>query len=95
MITRPTPAPLPRASSDEAPAPEDSFASPSPAADTAPQPNGIRLAFSVKEAAQMLGVSEKTVRRLINRGLLRSSRAIRHLLIPRKAIERFLDETSM
>lgn len=53
----------------------------------------LRLAFSVKEAAEILGVSEKTIRRLINRRLLRASRALRHLLIPRKEIERFLEET--
>jgi excisionase family DNA binding protein len=60
--------------------------------DTASGPR-LRLAFSVKEAAQILGVSEKSVRRLVDRRLLRPSRALRHLLIPRKEIERFLDET--
>jgi excisionase family DNA binding protein len=54
-----------------------------------------RLTFSVKETADMLGLSEKTVRRLIARRLLRFSRALRHLLIPRKEIERFLDETTV
>src|SRR5713226_9475902 len=54
---------------------------------------GSRLAFSVSEAAEILGVSEKTIRRLIARGLLKPSRALRHLLIPKKEIERFLDET--
>lgn len=54
----------------------------------------LRLAYSVKEAALILGVSEKSVRRLIDRGLIRPSRALRHLLIPRKEIERFLEETS-
>jgi excisionase family DNA binding protein len=52
-----------------------------------------RLAYSVAEAAQMLGVCDKTVRRLISRGLLRSSRALRHLLIPKKEIEKFLENT--
>jgi excisionase family DNA binding protein len=42
----------------------------------------------------MLGVSEKTVRRLTSRGLLRPSRALRHLLIPKKEIERFLEQTT-
>ncbi len=41
-----------------------------------------RLAFSVQETAQMLGVCDKSVRRLILRGLLRPSRALRHILIP-------------
>lgn len=61
------------------------------ATSTAPS---FRLAFSVKEAADMLGVSEKTIRRLISRRLLRASRALRHLLIPKKELERFLDETT-
>jgi excisionase family DNA binding protein len=52
-----------------------------------------RLAFSVKEAAALLGISEKSVRRLIDRGLIRSSRALRHLLIPKREIERFLQDT--
>ena len=52
-----------------------------------------RLAYSVAEAAQMLGVCERTIRRLVARGLLRPSRALRHLLIPKKEIERFLEET--
>lgn len=53
----------------------------------------LRLAFSVRETAEILGVSEKTVRRLISRGLLRPSRALRHLLLSRKEIERFLENT--
>jgi excisionase family DNA binding protein len=52
-----------------------------------------RLAYRVKETAQMLGISEKSVRRLIDRGLLRTSKALRHLLIPRHEIERFLRDT--
>jgi excisionase family DNA binding protein len=52
-----------------------------------------RLAYSVRETAAMLGVSEKSVRRLVVRGLLRPSRALRHLLIPRSEIERLLKVT--
>ena len=52
-----------------------------------------RLAYSIQETAQMLGVCTKTVRRLITRGLLRPSRALRHLLIPKTEIDRFLKET--
>jgi excisionase family DNA binding protein len=59
----------------------------------APPPGPPRLAFSVRETAAMLGVSEKSVRRLIARGLLRPSKALRHLLIPRAEIERFLSDT--
>jgi excisionase family DNA binding protein len=53
-----------------------------------------RLAFSVRETAETLGVSEKTVRRLVARRLLNPSRALRHLLISRKEVERFLTESS-
>ena len=54
-----------------------------------------RLAFSVKETAATLGVSEKTVRRLVARRLLNPSRALRHLLISKKEVERFLEHTTV
>lgn len=41
----------------------------------------------------MLGVCDKSVRRLILRGLIRPSRALRHILIPKDEIDRFLRET--
>jgi excisionase family DNA binding protein len=53
-----------------------------------------RLALSVRETAEALGLCEKTVRRLIRRGQLRASTALRHLLIPRSEIIRFLEQTS-
>jgi excisionase family DNA binding protein len=52
-----------------------------------------RLAFTIQETANILGVSSKTVYRLIERVLLKSSKALRHKLIPRTEIERFLKET--
>ncbi|MCP5524074.1 MAG: helix-turn-helix domain-containing protein [Verrucomicrobiales bacterium] len=52
-----------------------------------------RLAFSIQETAAMLGLSDKSVRRLIWRGLLHPSRALRHIRIPKDEIERFLRET--
>ena len=52
-----------------------------------------RLAYSLGETAEILGVSPATVRRLLLRGLLRSSNALRTKLIARKEIERFLVET--
>jgi excisionase family DNA binding protein len=55
------------------------------------QPAPERLAYSVQETAALLGVSDKTVRRLVDRKLLRVSRALRHLRIPKKEIERFLE----
>jgi excisionase family DNA binding protein len=53
-----------------------------------------RLAFTVNETAEMLGVSYITVHRLLKRGLLRSSFATRRKIISRVEIERFLKETS-
>lgn len=70
---------------------ETRTANPSAAIPTTQLP---RLAFSVREAAEILGISEKSVRRLIIRQLLHPSRALRHLLIPKKEIERFLEETA-
>ena len=55
-------------------------------------PSG-RLAYSIQETAQMLGVCDKSVRRLILRGLIRPSRALRHILIPKDELDRFLRET--
>jgi excisionase family DNA binding protein len=52
-----------------------------------------RLAFTVRETADILGVSYKTVHRLIKRGLLRNSKALRHKIIPAAEIKRFLEET--
>ena len=52
-----------------------------------------RLAYSLKETAAMLGICDKSVRRLIHRGLIRPSRALRHILIPKTEIERFLRDT--
>ena len=53
-----------------------------------------RLAFSMSETAKILGVSYISVHRLIKRGLLKSSTAVRHKLISKTEIERFLKETS-
>ena len=53
-----------------------------------------RLAFSVAETAEILGISKATVYRLIYRGLLRSSLALKRKIIARSEIERFLKDTS-
>ena len=53
-----------------------------------------RLAFTMRETAEILGVSYVTVHRLLQRGLLRSSLASRHKIISKVEIERFLKETS-
>jgi excisionase family DNA binding protein len=53
-----------------------------------------RLAYSMQEVASILGVSYITVHRLIARGLLKSSSALRHKLIPLSEVERFLKATT-
>jgi len=52
-----------------------------------------RLAYTMEETAKILGVSYITVHRLLKRGLLKSSTALRHKLIPASEIERFLKST--
>jgi excisionase family DNA binding protein len=52
-----------------------------------------KLAYSPEEAAQVLGVCRDTIYRLLKRGLLRSSSALRHKVIPHVEIERFLKAT--
>lgn len=53
-----------------------------------------RLAFSVKETAEILGISQPTVYRLLYRKLLKSSLALRNKMIAKTEIERFLKDTS-
>jgi len=50
-------------------------------------------ACTVAQAAQMLAVSEKTIRRLLVRGLLCSSKATRKKLISLSEIETFIERT--
>jgi excisionase family DNA binding protein len=52
-----------------------------------------RLAYTMEETAKILGVSYITIHRLLKRGKLRSSSALRHKLIPMSEIERFLKST--
>ncbi len=48
-------------------------------------------ALKLKDAARYLGgVSQITIRRLIDRGLIRPNRSLRHLLIPISELDRFL-----
>jgi excisionase family DNA binding protein len=52
-----------------------------------------RGALKLKDAAKYLGgVSIITVRRLIDRGLLKPNRSLRHILIPISELDRFLAE---
>lgn len=50
--------------------------------------------FSKKDAAEYLDVSERTVSRLIQRGLLTRSLGIRHVKISRASLERYESLTS-
>lgn len=56
------------------------------------KPTLPRLAFTMAETAEVLGISYISVHRLIKRGLLRSSTALRHKVISRAEIERFLTQ---
>jgi len=47
-------------------------------------------AVKLKQAAAMLSLSENSVRRLIDRGLLKRVPGVRHVLISISVIEKFL-----
>lgn len=56
--------------------------------------NGSRPVFySVQEVCKMLNVNRKTVYRLLDRGLLQASSAIRHKRIPATSVEQFIQAT--
>lgn len=56
-----------------------------------PQPTTERLAYSVQEAADLLGVNYFSVYRLIQRGKLKVCRALRgKLLVPRTELIKLL-----
>lgn len=52
-----------------------------------------RLVYTVQEAATVLNVSPKTIRRLLARRLLTGSKALRKILIPREQLDAFLKAT--
>ena len=62
-------------------------------APTIDQTKHQRLAYTTNETAEMLGLSPKTVYRLIERGLLKSVGALRHKRITRAEIDRILKTT--
>jgi excisionase family DNA binding protein len=59
---------------------------------TASKQESVRGALKLKPAAHYLSVSEITVRRLVERGLLKPNRATRHLLFPLTELDRFLSQ---
>ena len=52
-----------------------------------------RIFLSVEEVAQLFGLSKKTVYRLVDRGLLRSSNAVRHKMILKASVDEFVAKT--
>jgi len=51
-----------------------------------------RICFTISEVAHALGLSAKSVERLIKRGELRVKRAGRRVLVPRSDIEAWLNQ---
>jgi len=49
-----------------------------------------RLLYTVGEVSEMFGISDKSVRRLLARGLLKSSNALRCKRIPRASVDEFI-----
>ena len=67
-------------------------------ADTAPLAVELnlanRLAFTLSEAAQLCGISYVSIWRLVKRGKLRTCGALRHKLVSRQELDRFLAATT-
>lgn len=51
----------------------------------------IKACYNRKEAAQYLGLAENTFVKLLNAGRIRCIRAGRRILIPKKALDDFLN----
>jgi len=54
----------------------------------------LPLAYTLDEIALVTGLSKRTIRRLVKRGLLHPSKASRRWIFARVAIEKFLTETT-
>ena len=50
----------------------------------------VKEFYSVSEVAVKFGISQKSVYRLLDRGILRASPAMRKKLIPRASVENFV-----
>jgi excisionase family DNA binding protein len=59
--------------------------------DATPGRDAERLTLSVREAASVLGVSQRTIERLVADGTLRSVTLNRRRLIPRKALDELVE----
>jgi len=69
---------------------ENTTGAPEKVRETPPQ---RKLVYTMREAAEALDVSYMTVHRLLKRGLLRGSSALRIKRIPVAELERFLNAT--
>jgi excisionase family DNA binding protein len=49
-----------------------------------------RIFLSVEEVSKSFGVSQKSIYRLLQRGLLKSSSALRHKLILKSSVDEFV-----
>jgi len=50
--------------------------------------------YSVSEVSRRFGISQKSVYRLLDRGLLKFSSALRHKMISRASIDEFIAKTT-
>lgn len=53
-----------------------------------------QLVFTAEETAAILKISSKSVYRLVDRNLLKASKALRHLRITKKSLDQFLANTT-
>jgi excisionase family DNA binding protein len=54
------------------------------------QNGSARVFYTVSEVAETFGISRKSVYRLLDRGLLQSSSALRHKMITKRSVEKFV-----
>ena len=53
-----------------------------------------KIAYTAQEAALALGISVRSLKRLEERGLIKSCKALRRRIFARRELERFLEDTS-
>jgi DNA-binding XRE family transcriptional regulator len=64
-----------------------------PADEQSTRSTKARLAYSRNELAALLGISARSLKRLEDRGLIKSSKALRTKLYPHHEVMRFLDRS--
>lgn len=57
-------------------------------------PRPQKNSYTLKEAADFLSISSRSVERLIVRGILRKSKALRRVIIPGLDVENLFEKTS-